>query len=168
MHQRLQDQAARRDVAPGHTGAAATMPAGLRAADADRRRTVAELERHFVDGRLSQDELGERVAQALAARTYGELDALLGDLPRSLPPRGDEPTVAAPRARPGSDRGFRSHLTSYALVMALLVTIWLLTTPGGYFWPIWPMLGWGIGVASHGLGRGAGCRSRGRAGTEAA
>ena len=35
--------------------------------------------------------------------------------------------------------------------MALLVTIWLLTTPGGYFWPVWPMLGWGIGLASHGL-----------------
>lgn len=35
--------------------------------------------------------------------------------------------------------------------MALLVTIWLLTTSSGYFWPVWPMLGWGIGLASHGL-----------------
>jgi hypothetical protein len=37
------------------------------------------------------------------------------------------------------------------IVMAFLVVIWLLTSPGGYFWPIWPMLGWGIGLASHGL-----------------
>ena len=32
--------------------------------------------------------------------------------------------------------------------MALLVVIWALTG-AGYFWPIWPMLGWGIGVLSH-------------------
>lgn len=48
-------------------------------------------------------------------------------------------------------QGFRAHATSYVLVMALLVMIWLMTSPGGYFWPMWPMLGWGIGLASHGL-----------------
>ena len=48
-------------------------------------------------------------------------------------------------------RSFRSHVTSYVLVMGLLVAIWALTSPGGYFWPIWPMLGWGIGIAAHGL-----------------
>jgi hypothetical protein len=44
--------------------------------------------------------------------------------------------------------------------MALLVTIWLLTTPGGYFWPVWPMLGWGFGLASHGLAMHGLCRQR--------
>ena len=36
--------------------------------------------------------------------------------------------------------------------MALLWTIWLVTG-AGYPWPIWPMLGWGVGVAGH-AGRG--------------
>ena len=34
------------------------------------------------------------------------------------------------------------------MVMALLVAIWALTGMG-YFWPIWPALGWGIGIVSH-------------------
>ena len=44
---------------------------------------------------------------------------------------------------------FRSHLTSYVLVNAALVVIWALTNAGGYFWPIWPILGWGVGIGFH-------------------
>lgn len=44
---------------------------------------------------------------------------------------------------------FRIHLTTYAAVMAFLVGIWI-TTGMGYFWPIWPMMGWGLGLALHG------------------
>ena len=43
---------------------------------------------------------------------------------------------------------FRSHLTSYLLVNAVLVVIWAMTS-GGYFWPIWPILGWGVGIGFH-------------------
>ncbi len=45
-------------------------------------------------------------------------------------------------------RGFWAHFTIYLAVNALLVLIWAMTS-GAYFWPIWPMLGWGIGVAAH-------------------
>jgi hypothetical protein len=45
-------------------------------------------------------------------------------------------------------RGFRAHFAVYLAVNALLVAIWALTS-AGYFWPVWPMLGWGIGVAAH-------------------
>jgi hypothetical protein len=48
-------------------------------------------------------------------------------------------------------RGFRVHLAVYVAVNALLVLIWALTS-AAYFWPVWPMLGWGIGVVSHGVG----------------
>jgi hypothetical protein len=34
----------------------------------------------------------------------------------------------------------------YLIVNALLVVIWA-ATGAGYFWPIWPIAGWGIGVA---------------------
>lgn len=52
------------------------------------------------------------------------------------------------RKKVKAKREFYQHLTSYAIVMAALVMIWLVSG-GGYFWPIWPMLGWGIGLAFH-------------------
>ena len=44
---------------------------------------------------------------------------------------------------------FRSHLMAYVIVNAGLVMINLITSDD-YFWAIWPMLGWGIGLAAHG------------------
>ncbi len=57
-----------------------------RAADADRDRTVTLLREHVVVGRLTLDEFSERVGSALAARTSGELDALVADLPAQPEP----------------------------------------------------------------------------------
>ena len=44
---------------------------------------------------------------------------------------------------------FRSHLTAYVVVNAGLTAIYIMTSFGHYFWPIWPMLGWGIGLGAH-------------------
>jgi class 3 adenylate cyclase len=46
-------------------------------------------------------------------------------------------------------RVFKTHLTVYVLVNVFLVAIWA-ASGGGSFWPIWPILGWGIGVGAHG------------------
>ena len=43
---------------------------------------------------------------------------------------------------------FRRNLMAYAVVNAGLVAINLATSPG-YFWAIWPMMGWGVGLAAH-------------------
>ena len=43
-------------------------------------------------------------------------------------------------------RDFRSHLLVYVLVNTLLVVIWVMTNPHGFFWPVFPIAGWGIGV----------------------
>ena len=43
-------------------------------------------------------------------------------------------------------RDFRSHLLVYVLVNTFLVVIWLLTGPHGFFWPVFLIAGWGIGV----------------------
>jgi uncharacterized ion transporter superfamily protein YfcC len=43
-------------------------------------------------------------------------------------------------------RDFRGHLLIYVLVNAFLVVIWAVTSHG-FFWPIFPIVGWGIGVA---------------------
>jgi hypothetical protein len=45
--------------------------------------------------------------------------------------------------------GFRAHVIAYLLVNAGLVAINLIQTPGGYFWAIWPIIGWGLGLAAH-------------------
>ena len=45
-------------------------------------------------------------------------------------------------------RAFKLHATIYIAVNLLLIVIWAMTG-GGYFWPIWPLLGWGIGIAIH-------------------
>ncbi len=86
------------------------------------------------EGRLDSAELEERVAVALAARTDAELEAVTADLPAP-------PTVRASRPR----RAVRPELRAYLQVMALLVAIWALTG-AGYFWPVWPALGWGVAL----------------------
>ncbi|GGS71713.1 hypothetical protein GCM10010156_33320 [Planobispora rosea] len=63
----------------------------LRVSHEERDEVVEQLRVAAGDGRLTMDELGERLEVALAARTYGELEALLRDLP---------PALAAPAAAP--------------------------------------------------------------------
>jgi hypothetical protein len=143
-----------------------TAPRGsalMRASTDDRKRVTDWLQAQYVAGRLTSMELEERIEQALAARTMGELDVLTADLPPMAPPATPTPETGSRRERrerrrqsrgqrgSGTKQGFVAHATSYVLVMALLVGIWLLTSPHGSFWPIWPMLGWGFGLAAHGL-----------------
>lgn len=47
-------------------------------------------------------------------------------------------------------KGFYSNLTSYCLVIPFLIVLNLLTSPEK-LWFFWPMLGWGIGIAAHGV-----------------
>jgi fatty acid desaturase len=52
-------------------------------------------------------------------------------------------------ARLQARRRFQRHALIYAVVIGLFVVIWGLTNFGGYFWPIWPALLWGIALAIH-------------------
>jgi eukaryotic-like serine/threonine-protein kinase len=56
-------------------------------------------------------------------------------------------------------QSFKNHLTIYLLVNVFLIGIWA-ASGGGYFWPVWPILGWGVGVAAHGAPLIAGGRSQ--------
>jgi Domain of unknown function (DUF1707)/2TM domain len=126
--------------------------ASLRASDADRDRVVKALGQHHVEGRLTVEELAERTDQAYAAKTLGDLDALTTDLPQLRQPARPGAPVSPPAADPGRVRAraaFRRHLYNYLWINGLLVVIWAVTNFGGYFWPVWAMLGWGIGLAAH-------------------
>jgi hypothetical protein len=46
-------------------------------------------------------------------------------------------------------RDFQAHLLAYVTVNALLIAVWFVTMSGGFFWPVFPMFGWGIGLAFH-------------------
>jgi hypothetical protein len=59
--------------------------AHVRAGDADREAVADELTRHCADGRLTPDELSERLDGVFGARTLGELATMTGDLPRVRP-----------------------------------------------------------------------------------
>ncbi|HJW41752.1 MAG TPA: 2TM domain-containing protein [Rhizomicrobium sp.] len=48
-------------------------------------------------------------------------------------------------------RGFWNHAMTYVVVNALLVVVWAFTGRR-YFWPIWVIAGWGIGLAFHAWG----------------
>ncbi len=62
-------------------GGAAYGQAGMRAAVADRERTVDILKAAYGEGRLTKEEFDSRAARAMAARTYGDLTAVVADLP---------------------------------------------------------------------------------------
>lgn len=43
--------------------------------------------------------------------------------------------------------GFKRSFISYIVVNAFLIGVWYFSSgSNSYFWPIWPMLGWGIGI----------------------
>ncbi|HEY1623548.1 MAG TPA: DUF1707 domain-containing protein [Streptosporangiaceae bacterium] len=91
----------------------------LRIGDAERDATIAKLREHFAAGRLTLEELTERIDGALAAKTQGHIDALLGDLPRL---RAQWPPATQPAQYEPSDTG------RYLVLMLLLFAIaaWLL------------------------------------------
>ena len=45
---------------------------------------------------------------------------------------------------------FHAHLAAYLLVNAMFVAIWAMTDQGGFFWPVFLIIGWGIGIFFHG------------------
>ena len=99
----------------------------IRASDADRDRVTGRLQEHFAEGRLTRDELDERVAAVLHAKTFGELRPVLADLPEPAPAPHGAPVRLAGRPWPARRHGFRLA----PLFLILLVTAALLP-PGGW------------------------------------
>jgi hypothetical protein len=75
---------------------------GLRACDADRERVIDVVKTAFVQGRLTSEELAERVGQALGARTYADLALVTADIPDGpvlVPPAHATPRRPRPRGQ---------------------------------------------------------------------
>ncbi len=121
----------------------------LRASDREREQVVRLLKDAAAEGRLDVEELETRTEGALRARTRAELAPLTRDLPSAS---------ALASARLASDRtrrGLQEQLARYLVVSLIFVVVWA-ATGADYFWPLWPMLGWGLCIAKHvqpGIGR---------------
>jgi adenylate cyclase len=70
----------------------------------------------------------------------------VGQLAQAAPARpAAPPDHQAAIERIQAKRAFGRHATIYVAVNLLLIAIWAITSRG-YFWPIWPLLGWGVGL----------------------
>jgi Domain of unknown function (DUF1707) len=139
----------------------------VRASDADRERTAALLREHHAVGRLTAEEFSERVDEAFAAKTVGDLEVLLADLPAidlyQLPAAGIRPAppgTGRRRGGPGLNRrGDGAMLPrqvetwlAWTAASALLLAVWLGIgiAAGGAAWLPWFLLiviPWGLSIA---------------------
>ena len=109
---------------------------GLRVSDQQREQAAYQLREHFAAGRLSDEELDERIQGAYAARTEPELAALLADLPRLPVTRAQQNAELAERRRHLQRRLIQE--TGGGLgVFAVCVVIWIAAGASSPFWPIW-------------------------------
>ena len=64
----------------------------------------------------------------------------------------EEEIYSEAKKRVEEKKGFYIHLAVYIVVNIVLVSIWALSSGGGYPWFIFPLGGWGIGLLFHFLG----------------
>jgi Domain of unknown function (DUF1707) len=108
----------------------------LRVADAEREQLIEELREHAGAGRLTSDELEERIGGAYSASTRAHLDALRADLPVS----STSVKLALVKRKGRLRRRLMQEAGGSLGVSALAVGIWL--AAGGHhghgpFWPAW-------------------------------
>ncbi|KHO25010.1 DUF1707 domain-containing protein [Mycolicibacterium setense] len=123
-----------------------------RAGDRERERTANDLGQALSQGYLTMPEYEDRLQSAFQAQTTGELRQLTADLPVNRLRRNDPRRHAAQQR--AARLSVRIHLAAYLAGSLLMLGIWLAVGLGGggwYFWPVWPIMGWGIGVASHAI-----------------
>jgi hypothetical protein len=105
----------------------------IRISDADREGIAARLRDHYAEGRLTSDELDERLTAALSAKTFGDLRRVMTDLPEPTP----TPTPLATRLYPARSR--RSAIAAYRgprllpLALFALLTVVLISSAGWLF-----------------------------------
>jgi hypothetical protein len=119
----------------------------VRVGDAERDAAAAQLREHYTVGRLTLDELNERLDQAFAARTRADLNAVTRDLPHVSGPSAVPAAGTSGLAATGSESGWDGSagagsgtgprrgglLTGLAYLIPALVAVWGLLILGGLF-----------------------------------
>jgi hypothetical protein len=129
----------------------------MRAGDGDREAVADRLRAALDEGRLDLHEYDERLQRTYRAKTYGDLNGLLDDLPGTVPPgraqlapvTGATPaTHPLPEGGPALTMRWLAHVwDGYFGVVAIVVAIWavicLMSQDLIYFWPGWVAGPWG-------------------------
>ncbi len=120
------------------------MPAGtdIRIGDDERERSAAMLGEHFSAGRLDLAEFETRLDRVYTAKTRGDLDGVLVD----LPPAHLSPAAPARSGwRPVPDA--MAAWAPWALTGMICLAIWIATSLAAgrplNFWPFWVIVPWG-------------------------
>ena len=117
-----------------------TGPSELRVSDEQRERAAQELREHFAAGRLTEDELSDRVQTVYSARTEQELQTLLADLPKLPATRQQQKAELAERRRELRLRLLQETGGGLGLFVVCTV-IWAAAgAHHGSFWPIWVLI----------------------------
>ena len=119
--------------------------------DEDRSRVIETLRASAA--RLGMEELERRLDAAVHAATVGDLALLVWDLQGTAPPPPPR------KISVWQNTAFRLHAAAYGMTNALLIGTWGLTGHG-FFWPFFPIAGWGIGLAGHGIATESSMRHR--------
>jgi hypothetical protein len=129
----------------------------IRASDADRDRVASLLREHHAAGRLTAEEFHERMDSALEAKTLGELDELMTDLPaidlyqlpdaslRRGPTRPGQSLLPADPGAHGGPAKFTPGtvaMGAWAVVTSALVAIWAVAAVvgSGTWFPWWALI----------------------------
>jgi hypothetical protein len=114
----------REELVPGwHVPDRTRYDYNLRIGDAERDGAIAQLREHFVAGRLTFDELTERIDAALSAKTQRQIDRLMADLPR--PPKVAGPEGAEPVPAPDAGRFLVFAMLLFTLATWILIMAWM-------------------------------------------
>jgi hypothetical protein len=90
----------------------------MRVGDAEREMVAGQLREHYADGRLTLDELNERIDLTLTAKTRAELDGVLRDLPGTARPLVP---VQPTRQQYGPRPGFAATMAAQAVLLLWMV-----------------------------------------------
>jgi uncharacterized protein DUF1707 len=113
--------------------------ADTRASDEERERAASEIREHYAAGRLSDDELSERLQAAYDSRTQGELRAVRADLP-VLPAGPATRRAELAQRRAELQRELVQQTGGGLVLFVVCVAIWAAAGAHGAFWPAWVAL----------------------------
>jgi hypothetical protein len=110
----------------------------VRVGDADREGVAAQLREHYADGRLTLDELNERLDQAFAAKTRADLNTVLRDLPHTARPAAGGPYGAMQPTGMSSGGGWDQGNAGwsrrpFAALVPLMGLVWAFIILGSVF-----------------------------------
>jgi len=108
-------------------------PSKLRVADAHREQVVDELREHAIAGRLTSEELEERIGSTYEARTRADLERLKADLPLS----STSARLALSKRKAQLRRRLLQEAGGSLGVAGVCVGIWAAGGSSGSFWPGW-------------------------------